>query len=78
MSKPHPEALEPIIVDPCRFCRSGGPHLDIAQPRGGARGDAFVYCRECKASGPIAPSVETAVDWWNNGLIPQRKPEATP
>lgn len=76
MTKPHPEAMEPIVIDPCRFCRSAGPHIDLVKPRGVLHGDTFVYCRECKAAGPTAQSVEKAVEWWNNGLIPKpRKAE---
>jgi hypothetical protein len=76
--KPHPEAPEPLVIDPCRFCRSGGVELDIAQPRAGSSSEAFVFCRQCKAAGPTQPNPEKAVDAWNIGVTIRRKEEPKP
>lgn len=75
---PLAEVLEPYVIEPCRFCSSGGDFLDIAKPRGHAKGESFVFCRECKSAGPTGPTVEKAIHYWNNGWVPRRKEETKP
>lgn len=73
-SKPHPEELEPLILEPCQFCGSNRVEIYFCQkdtPRPLAK-DVWIGCRACGASGPVAGTPETAVEWWNLGK-PQSK-----
>jgi hypothetical protein len=74
MTKPETQS-PPLVLAPCRFCRSAGDYLDVIQSRlGGAFMKAFAYCRECQAQGPTATSILQAVSYWNNGFIDGQRP----
>ena len=79
-SKKHPEAEEPIILEPCQFCASIKIEFlrcpKVPTTSGGAL-DVWIYCRECSASGPHAPTAEIAAQYWNLGK-PEGKEEARP
>lgn len=68
-SKPHPEELEPIVLEPCQFCTS--LKVEIVKThigyRPGQKVDAWVGCRACGASGPVGADVELAAQYWNLG-----------
>jgi len=44
----------------CPFCGCGETSSDINRKRG-----YFIYCKDCKASGPYGDTKEEAIDIWN-------------
>ncbi len=78
-AKPHPEELEPLLVEPCQFCTSSKVEFlrtSKSPARSGAV-DVWVYCRGCSASGPHAPTAELAAQYWNLGK-PEEPAEKKP
>ena len=77
-TQPHPEDLDPLVIEPCQFCGSNKVEIYTTPIafKPGRRTDAWVGCRPCGASGPVGGTPEQAVDFWNLGK-PAEKQEGT-
>lgn len=71
--KPHPDFTAEEI-EPCQYCSAPSEDIGIVEARAVRHGgphatsmDAWVFCRKCKASGPIEISREAAIHSWNHG-----------
>jgi len=53
----------------CPFCDSGKARCNFSHALDGW----WVYCPECKSSGPTGATMEQAIKLWDNGLPRLRK-----
>jgi hypothetical protein len=73
MTKPKPE-FKADEIEPCVHCSAPAEKLGMVSTHGVrhtgpicSSSDHWVFCHECKASGPIEGSREVAVASWNHG-----------
>lgn len=51
-------------LKPCPFCGETIPRMSMSEDRL----HYWIFCRNCRSSGPLRPSKDMAIDAWNTRL----------